>query len=882
MLLALVAMMMPIGAWAFYEPEPEPVVITLAESGIATFYYSGESFAIPEDISASIITGVEVNEDGTVKVIEEDVTGIIPAGCAVILRGDAYQTYSFDPTWDEVSALASNLLLGSDEETTIGEEGYLYFTLDNTKYNTSNSAYFKDWIYVGNDVRNQAHKASLALPVGNCPGLAAMLEALDNPHLQHTHGGCDICGQVTGVEAAWGASDDALTSYGTLEDAFTAAAEEGVGYIQLLKDVENCIVVDGGTFTLDLNGHTISSESHTLDIQNESNVTIVDNSGTNEGKVITLGAGCFSVGVSAGASVTISDGIYESTYYSALDVSTNGSATINGGTFTSTDYDAIYNSGNLEIVKGTIKSENSNAIFTNGNLIIKGGTFTSTDNLATINYESGSINLSEYPLDNIMDISISSCKGSSFIPSAETILLPEGYCFFDSEGSPVTILENNSSYCIGEEPETKYTITFVANGGGGEMADGISYGDYLLHECTFTAPEGMMFKAWQIDGEEYQPYETVTIEDNTTITALWTDYVPQIIIKMHDSAGDGWHGDSIVVKMNGEKIGTATMEDGDGYDNIMRYEYDNMAEYTFYWQHAEHESRYPDECSFEIFIEDEEVFAADNDKCYDFVDGELIYTIEVKVAELESLTIVDGELTEYKNYVFTTVGTLTYTRALPNLMWNALYVPFEIPLSELADNYDVAYINDIRSYDNDENGEIDDMTMEIIRINSGTLNANHPYLIRAKNEEAQNLNIVLSDATLYRTEENSLNCSSMYMEFTITGTYNTLSDEDLEEKYAISTSGAWQQLSEGSSLKPFRLYMEMTPRDGSPVKVEAAALSRIRINMQGEDGNTTGVEILEAPQSINDAVLYDLYGRKVTTPVKGGIYISNGKKVIVK
>ena len=74
----------------------------------------------------------------------------------------------------------------------------------------------------------------------------------------------------------------------------------------------------------------------------------------------------------------------------------------------------------------------------------------------------------------------------------------------------------------------------------------------------------------------------------------------------------------------------------------------------------------------------------------------------------------------------------------------------------------------------------------------------------------------------------------------------------------------------------------MTPRDGSPVKVEAAALSRIRINMQGEGGNTTGVEILEAPQSINDAVLYDLYGRKVTTPVKGGIYISNGKKVIVK
>jgi hypothetical protein len=158
MLLALVAIMMPIGAWAL-----ESVDITLAESGIATFYYSGK-FAIPEGISASIITDVEQNPNGTVTVIEEDVTGIIPADCAVILRGDE-GSYTFEVTYEDGSSYASNLLLGSDEETTIGEEGYLYFTLDNTKYNTSNSAYFKDWIYVGNDVIYQAHKAYLALSV---------------------------------------------------------------------------------------------------------------------------------------------------------------------------------------------------------------------------------------------------------------------------------------------------------------------------------------------------------------------------------------------------------------------------------------------------------------------------------------------------------------------------------------------------------------------------------------------------------------------------------------------------------------------------------------------------------------------------------------------
>lgn len=893
MLLALVAIIMPIGAWAFYEPESVP--INIGTSGVATLYYGAHNLEIPEGVSASVITGVEVNEDGTVTTVtdEDVITEIIPAGCAVILSGTPGE-YDFGIHEGElnVPAPSDNLLLGSDEETTIGEEGYLYFYLPEDSESS-------DWIYVGNDVDNQAHKAYLALPVEEYSELAEMLETLDNPHLQHTHGGCEICGQVTVIEAAWGASADALTSYGKLADAVAAAGEENsnIGYIKLLADVEDDIYVEAGTFTLDLNGHTISSESHTLVIRNQSNVIIVDNPETKSGKVISSGEGSFAVGITNSASVTINGGTYESTHLYALNLEVNSSATINGGSYVNSYLPVQIDEGcSATITGGTFEYTGASAIENYGNLVVEGGTFTYDGDVdpdsyyTAISHNGGSIDLSNCPTDAINSIDVTNNSGEDITPGAETILLPEGYCFFGySDGTPVTVLVDGGFYYIDVEP-AKYAVTFEANGGDGEMeGDNIYEGvDYTLPKCTFGAPEGMMFKAWQIGDVEYQPGNVVTIEDNTTITALWTEFVSQIVIKMHDCCEDGWHGDAIVVKKNGEEIGTATLEIEDGADGIVRYDYDNTAEYTFYWQYTEQDYRCPNECSFEIFIEGEVVFAAVRDDeentsdCETYENGELIYTIEGEAQVVESLTIVDGELTEYKNYVSTTVGTLTYTRTLPNLMWNALYVPFEIPLSELADNYDVAYINDIRSYDNDENGEIDDMTMEIIRINSGTLNANHPYLIRAKNEEAQNMEIVLSDATLYRTEENSFSCSSMYMEFTITGTYNTLSYEDLEEKYAISTSGAWQKLSVGSSLKPFRLYMEMTPRDGSPVKVEAAALSRIRINMQGEDGNTTGVEILEAPQSINDAVLYDLYGRKVTTPVKGGIYISNGKKVIVK
>lgn len=866
MLLALVAIIMPIGAWAYYEPES--VDITLSESGIATCYYGDLSLKIPEGISASIITGVEKKSDGTVTVTEEPVTEIIPAGCAVILRGDE-GTYTFEFNYENGSSYESNLLLGSDEPTRDAEEGYLYFTLDNTQYNTSNSAYFKDWIYVGNEVNNDAHKAYLALPVDGYPELAAMLEVLENPHLQHTHSVCDICGQVTGIEAAWGTSADAETfTYGTLADAFTAAAEENstVGYIQLQEDVETGVVIDGGTFTLDLNGHTIgaSDESHGLQIQGaDTHVTL---KGEAEGSMVSANVESFyAVCVAEGALVTIESGTYKGSY--AIHNDAGCSVTIAGGEFEYTGGNAIDNYGNL---------------------VVKGGTFThygedeGDESFPTIYYWGGSIDLSNYPTDAINSIDVINASEEDITPGAETILLPEGYCFLDYEGIPVTVLVNGGTYYIGEVP-AQYAITFEANDGEGNMKGDNAYEgiDYTLPECTFTAPEGKMFDAWQVGDDEenlYQPGDVITITADTEVTAVWGDI--KIVINMYDSQKDGWHEAYIDVLMNGESIGTATLvegEDGEGgEDGRATFDYDSNCTYSFIWHYGP-DNFFPDEISFEISIGEEQLFTSEEGDCEEYFDGQQIYPLPT----LDELAITDGTMEEF-NMGKTKVDTLTYTRTLPNLMWNALYVPFEIPVSALIDNYDVAYINDIRSYDTDENGEIDEMTMELIKLSSGTLHANHPYLIRAKNEEAMDMNLVLTDATLYNTLVKSFTCSSMYMEFTITGTYNTLRDEDLEEKYAISTNGAWQKLSEGSSLKPFRLYMEMTPRDGSPVKVEAAALSRIRISVQGEDGNTTGVEILEAPQSINDAVLYDLYGRKVTTPVKGGIYISNGKKVIVK
>lgn len=240
------------------------------------------------------------------------------------------------------------------------------------------------------------------------------------------------------------------------------------------------------------------------------------------------------------------------------------------------------------------------------------------------------------------------------------------------------------------------------------------------------------------------------------------------------------------------------------------------------------------------------------------------------------MNIIDGEFANFYVDENKEKMEITYARTLPNLHWNPLYVPFEIEVEKITDKYEVAYINGVHSYDNDDNGEIDELTMEVIKVKSGTLKANYPYLIKARDEEAKTLNISVEDATLYASTENTIDCSSVYQAFEITGSYSKKSAEELTGKLAISLEGAWQPLAAGTYLNPFRLYMSISDRGGSPLKVNPAALSRVKIV---ENGETTGIIELTPVTSQKD-IIYDLAGRRVMTPQKGQFYIVNGKKVI--
>ena len=253
------------------------------------------------------------------------------------------------------------------------------------------------------------------------------------------------------------------------------------------------------------------------------------------------------------------------------------------------------------------------------------------------------------------------------------------------------------------------------------------------------------------------------------------------------------------------------------------------------------------------------------------------------------VTITDGAVDNYEDIYEEDIllSCMEYKRTLlADSRWNALYVPFEIPVAGIADKYDVAYINDVRLYDSNNDGEIDEngMEVEVVYVKSGTLHANTPYLIRVKKtlsaeakEEARAMNLALS-TKLCHAEEKVYDCSSLYKTFTFGGIYKKkTAAEDLPGAYAISSDGIWHPMSVGSSLKPFRIYMKIENRDGTPFQPDAAEAG-IRIRVAGED-NATGIAETEGDNG--KAEIYDIAGRRVQNPAKG-IYVVNGKKTVIK
>ena len=235
-----------------------------------------------------------------------------------------------------------------------------------------------------------------------------------------------------------------------------------------------------------------------------------------------------------------------------------------------------------------------------------------------------------------------------------------------------------------------------------------------------------------------------------------------------------------------------------------------------------------------------------------------------------------------------TAEEINYTRNYAHTGWQALYVPFDIPYEEISDNFDVSELNDVHQFDDDGDGAFDRTELEVLRLKAGDVIVhNTPYVIRAK--AAGEYTIALTDATLYKSEAASLDCSSLKYRYVFQGTYSGVGGSDMYSNgyYSFSEGTLCKAASASAALGGFRWYVSVEDLSGTPVS-PAALPARMRIVEWGEEngGDITGIAAAPAaaPRPAS-APVYDLNGRRVGTAdaiaaLPKGVYIVNGKKVM--
>lgn len=239
-----------------------------------------------------------------------------------------------------------------------------------------------------------------------------------------------------------------------------------------------------------------------------------------------------------------------------------------------------------------------------------------------------------------------------------------------------------------------------------------------------------------------------------------------------------------------------------------------------------------------------------------------------------SLVLNDGGYAFNTTTDFTATA-LNYAREFTKDTWLTVCLPFAYPIPE---NVKVETLGAI---------DLDTKTFTFDEV-TGTMEANTPYLIKNSTETA---------ALFASLDDVEVKATPAAMNVTITadnsehqgefiGTYTTVKTDALMEDgtYDIlffGTDGQLYYLSQGITtkivnIKPFRAYIRL-PKGA--INWSDGQQARVR----HRNSEMTDIDTLEsADDSQKTTVIYDMHGRRVTEMVKGGMYIVNGKKVIVK
>ena len=203
--------------------------------------------------------------------------------------------------------------------------------------------------------------------------------------------------------------------------------------------------------------------------------------------------------------------------------------------------------------------------------------------------------------------------------------------------------------------------------------------------------------------------------------------------------------------------------------------------------------------------------------------------------------------TNIKNeeFAFELASESVVTLTLSKVGWATLILPFDAALPEGVKAWSC--------------GEADGETLELVEAES--IKANTPYLISGNEGEYDFFGYGLAD-------------KDSYTEGLFTGTYVEYETTANSNTYVLQKKGndvAFYLVGEGAqpTVGAYRIYMVYESAAGAP-----------KFSF-GRGGETTSIDNSQFTID-NEVVIYDIMGRKVNTMEKGGMYIVNGKKVVIR
>ena len=214
-------------------------------------------------------------------------------------------------------------------------------------------------------------------------------------------------------------------------------------------------------------------------------------------------------------------------------------------------------------------------------------------------------------------------------------------------------------------------------------------------------------------------------------------------------------------------------------------------------------------------------------------------------------------ISENTNYTPTAMGAnVTLTRTLSNTNWNTFVVPFNIDNATL-----MAKFGTVQVAEYSETAVGDNSTVNFTKMATPAITANKPVLLKTSTAPAS----VTFNGVVIKTGDAKVAGSGNY---DFVGSYNA-STYVTTGNYYLSANKIYKSAKDdGTFIKGTRAYIE--------AKTTGARIVDFTI-----DGVTSGIRDLNADLSESEGVVYNLNGQKVQS-VKNGVFVKNGKKVVVK